>query len=201
VTEELIPLRLVEDVETLRVLTDPLRLSILRVVMKDAHVNPRLLSVKEIAEELGEPQTKLYRHIKQLEQVGVIRDAQTRLVSGIVEHRYAPAQRELRIEGAVLGDMAGDDAGASVAGVIDSFRDHFVGLIRTGGVRLWPNTDDPEDDYTRARLGSMHTKLAPEVAADLYRRLSEVLTAFEQAERDETGVDVHLFATWFVPKT
>jgi DNA-binding MarR family transcriptional regulator len=41
------------------------------------------MSVKELAEELGEPQTKLYRHVKQLEAAGLIRIAASRMVSGI----------------------------------------------------------------------------------------------------------------------
>jgi len=201
-TENIDQVRVVEDIETLRVLTDPLRLAILRVVMRDAHVKPRLMSVKEIAEELGEPQTKLYRHIRQLEGVGVIRDAETRLVSGIVEHRYAPGQRELRIEGSVLGRMGEDDASASVAAVIDGFRDHFVTLIRSGGVRLWPSADegDTHDDYTRARLASMSSKLSPAVAADFHARLGALMEEFQETDRDEDGVEVSLFAAWFVPR-
>jgi DNA-binding transcriptional ArsR family regulator len=199
----IVPLRLVEDLDTLRVLADPLRLAILRVVMKDAQVRPRLLSVKEIAEELGEPQTKLYRHIKQLEGVGVIRDADTRVVSGIIEHRYAPGQRELRIDGGMLGAMAEEDGGTAVAAVFDSFRDEFVRLIRRGEVRLWPSADegDRDDDFTRSRLASLSSKIPASRAADFHRRLGEVLREFEQLERAEDGVEVNLFAAWFVPRT
>jgi DNA-binding Lrp family transcriptional regulator len=194
-------LRVVEDIETLRVLTDPLRLAILRVIMKDAHVKPRLMTVKEIAEELGEPPTKLYRHVKQLESTGVIRDAETRLVSGIVEHRYSPGQAELRIDGRVLGRLGQDDAGTSIAAVFDSVRDHFVSLIRKGQVRLPPAVaeGDQGDDYGRAQVASMSSRLAPETAADFYARLSALIADFEAAQRDDDGVDVHLFGLWFAP--
>jgi DNA-binding Lrp family transcriptional regulator len=191
-------LRVVEDIETLRVLTDPLRLAILRVIMKDAHVKPRLMTVKEIAEELGEPPTKLYRHVKQLESTGVIRDAETRLVSGIVEHRYSPGQAELRIDGSVLGRLGQDDAGTSIAAVFDSVRDHFVSLVRKGQVRLVAEGGQ-DDDYGRARMASMSSRLAPETAADFYARLSALMTDFEAAQRDDNGVDVHLFGLWFTP--
>jgi DNA-binding transcriptional ArsR family regulator len=199
--QDLAPLRVVDDLDTVRVLADPLRLAILRVVMREAHVKPRLMTVKEIAEELGEPQTKLYRHIKQLESVGVIRDAETRLVSGILEHRYQPGQVELRIDGSVLGTMSGEDAGTSVAAVFDGFRDHFVKLIRTGEVRLWPSAEegDRHDDYTRSRLASMSTRISPAKAAEFHARLSALFEEFENTERDEDGVDVNLFGAWFVP--
>jgi DNA-binding transcriptional ArsR family regulator len=38
------------------------------------------MSVKELAQHLGEPQTKLYRHVKQLEAAGLIEVAATRMV-------------------------------------------------------------------------------------------------------------------------
>lgn len=198
---ELPALRVVEDLDTLRVLTDPLRLAILRVIMKDAHVKPRLMTVKEIAEELDEPQTKLYRHIKQLESVGVIRDAETRLVSGIVEHRYAPGQLELRIEGSMLVQLSPGDASTSVAAVFDSVRDHLVSLLRKSQVRMWASGGDAEEDgdYDRVRLASMSSRLPHEVARELHARLGAVMRDFEAAERDEDGVDVHLFGAWFVP--
>jgi DNA-binding transcriptional ArsR family regulator len=196
------PLRVVEDLETLRVLTDPLRLAIMRVIMKDAHVKPRLMTVKEIAEELDEPQTKLYRHIKQLESVGVIRDAETRLVSGIVEHRYIAGQHELRIDGSTLFQLTPDDASTSIGAVFDAFRDHFLSLIRKGQIRLWPSATegDRDDDYGRAQLGSMSSRISPALAADYKARVAALIKEFEALERDEDGIDVNLFAAWFVPQ-
>ena len=54
-------IRDVADVETLKALADPLRLAILAALMQGPAAQPRVMSVKELATELGEPQTKLYR--------------------------------------------------------------------------------------------------------------------------------------------
>lgn len=93
--------REIKDVATLKALADPVRLAILNALYKR---EPSPLSVKEIAAELGDTPTKLYRHIKQLEQVGLIMVAETRLVSGIVESRYRNAQKSLRLAPEVFAD-------------------------------------------------------------------------------------------------
>ena len=75
------------DIETLRVLADPLRLRMLEVFGQHGR---EPLTVKEIARSLGEPLTKLYYHVNLLEQHGLIVVASSRLVSGILEKHYRP---------------------------------------------------------------------------------------------------------------
>jgi RimJ/RimL family protein N-acetyltransferase/DNA-binding transcriptional ArsR family regulator len=86
--------RRVTSVATLKALADPVRLAILTALMADVR-DLRVMSVKELAAELGEPQTKLYRHVRQLEMAGLIRVAATRVVSGILEYRYQACQASL----------------------------------------------------------------------------------------------------------
>src|SRR5690348_7239748 len=74
------PIRTVDDVEVLKALADPTRIAILAALMKAGRDLP-IMSVKELAAELGQPQTKLYRHVRQLEAAGLIKVAATRLVS------------------------------------------------------------------------------------------------------------------------
>src|SRR5258708_1399774 len=56
--------RQVTDVDTIKALADPTRIAILRALMVSEAGAARVMSAKELAEELGEPQTKLYRHLK-----------------------------------------------------------------------------------------------------------------------------------------
>ena len=65
--------RPVTDVDTIKALADPTRLAILQALTRDRL--PK--SAKELAEELGEPQTKLYRHLKVLEEAKLIEAADT----------------------------------------------------------------------------------------------------------------------------
>jgi DNA-binding transcriptional ArsR family regulator len=89
----------IDSVEGLRALADPVRLAILSALeARGPDDEFPVMSVKEMAQRLAEPQTKLYRHVKQLEAAGLIEVAATRMVSGILEQRYRARQRDLRAE-------------------------------------------------------------------------------------------------------
>lgn len=71
----------VGDLATLKVIADPLRLGLLTVLTE-----PK--TVKEAAAELGVPTTRLYYHLRVLEEHELVRVVSTRLVSGIEEKTY-----------------------------------------------------------------------------------------------------------------
>lgn len=68
--------------EALKALADPLRLRFL-ILLADGPS-----TVKEAAEALGVPPTRLYYHVKILERYGLIHVAGRRMVSGIEERTY-----------------------------------------------------------------------------------------------------------------
>ncbi len=91
----------------------------------------RVMSVKELAAELGEPQTKLYRHVRQLEAAGLIRAASSRLVSGILEQRYQACQRDIRLgPGLTRDEKVGDEAETVAAAVLDRYLSRFFAARR-----------------------------------------------------------------------
>ncbi|MBX6342634.1 MAG: helix-turn-helix transcriptional regulator [Thermomicrobiaceae bacterium] len=78
----------IRDLETLRAVSDPLRLRLFELLRG----GPR--TVKQLAAALDLPPTRLYYHVGQLEAHGLVRVVDTRVVSGIIEKRYqATAQR------------------------------------------------------------------------------------------------------------
>ena len=68
---------LVTDLETIKIISDPLRVQILEHIGLTSEVG-KLITVKEIAEALDIPPTKLYYHINLLEKHDLIRVAETR---------------------------------------------------------------------------------------------------------------------------
>jgi predicted ArsR family transcriptional regulator len=87
------------------------------------------MSVKELAAELDEPQTKLYRHVRQLEAVGLIKVASTRMVSGILEQRYQACQQDLSFERGFLHEHA-DESEVAMQALLDRYRDGFFAAFR-----------------------------------------------------------------------
>ncbi len=91
----------ISDLETLKVLADPLRLSILEYLMRSS-------TVKRIAEKIHKPATKLYYHFNLLEKHGLIVLVDTRIVSGIIEKHYQAAAKMYRVARNLLAPGSSD---------------------------------------------------------------------------------------------
>ncbi len=113
--------RVIDDLETLRLLTQSLRLRIVEAL----RAAPDPLAVKDLAEILSTSQTKLYYHVKLLEEAGLIRIAATRLVSGITEKRYEAATYRLSVDRALLSPGTSGDEG------LDVFLSVILGQVQT----------------------------------------------------------------------
>lgn len=187
--------RYVDDVETLRVLSDPLRLAIVNLLMDGAHREPRVRSAKELAHELGQPQTKLYRHIKQLQAADLIQVAETRLVSGIVEHRYRTGQLSLRMDSGFLGGEAPvDDTLRALAAVLDGHRDDLFTAIREGRVRL---DGDASAEPVRHAVAAVRATVPLDRAQDFATRLSALVDEFVGLDHDPEGIKVNLLVAYY----
>jgi DNA-binding transcriptional ArsR family regulator len=197
-SQEPLPVRIVQDVETIKALSDPVRVAILRVLMDDAHETPRVLAVKELAEELGEPQTKLYRHVKQLQERGLIRVAETRMVSGIQEHRYQAAQRSLDMDPRFFGPgvVGTDEAAAAFAAILDNYRNDFVAAIRAGLVRFGDN-HPPAESYRNAVSAMCVTTIPVARAVEFRDRLAALVDDITATDHDPDGVPIRFLAAFY----
>jgi DNA-binding transcriptional ArsR family regulator len=186
--------RTVEDVEILRALADPTRLAILSVLMERRDDLP-VLSVKEIATRLGEPQTKLYRHMKQLEATGLIRVAATRLVSGILEQRYQASQRDLLFDGSFIRAHADDSEGALNA-LLDSFRTGFFAAFRDK--RLTPDLVEDAERYRLPTMSYSEARVSPARANQIRDHLKEVMALIDDKDaEDPDGILVDVLIGYY----
>jgi DNA-binding transcriptional ArsR family regulator len=187
-------IRSVDDVEVLKAMADPIRLAILTALMKAGGELP-IMSVKELAAELGEPQTKLYRHIRQLEAVGLIRVAATRLVSGIVEQRYQACQRDVTFGRGFLGEHP-EGAKLIAENILDRFRDGFFAAYQ----KYHPVMDEipAEESYRKPLMFFSDAKLAPAKAAELRNRLEEIIEYLKDERPDPDGVPLNLMLGYYV---
>jgi DNA-binding transcriptional ArsR family regulator len=93
----------IADVATLKAVADPLRMRLLMALDEGP------LTVKELAAKLEVPQTRLYYHVRMLEQFGLLAVASTRLVSGIEERRYAATAESWDIADELINSPAVSD--------------------------------------------------------------------------------------------
>ncbi|WP_441247481.1 ArsR/SmtB family transcription factor [Kitasatospora sp. McL0602] len=185
--------REVNDVETLKALADPLRLAILNTLTGQG-TEP--LSVKQIAAELGEPPSKLYRHVRQLEKVGLISVACTRLVSGIVESRYVAAQRSLRLSRQILAGPPVDHPEAldALLAAIEITRGDLRDNFLAGRIDLGAPKDGSAGPPSA--FGHFTMLLTPERHLWLCRQVAGLLDQLktEEDSTDENAVTVTLFS-------
>lgn len=98
---EMEEMHVVSDLETLKVLSDPFRMDILRIIALANKVG-ELRTVKQLADELDLPPTKLYYHIKLLEKHNLIIVADTQVVSGIIEKKYRIIADDITVDKNIL---------------------------------------------------------------------------------------------------
>lgn len=183
---DIIEVRRVSDLETTRALMEPMRLAILRTLSVRGQ---RKLTAKEIAEELDEGQTKLYRHIKQLEELGLIHVAETRVVSGIIEKRYAASQKRLTIDGDVLGLAHADpeDTGRHITATMDTARDYLLNELRAGRVTSQAPPEDRDTPDLRYHSTYSSFRLTPKDYAELRAKMVDLVNEYTGGQVEGEG--------------
>ena len=173
--------RLVSDVETLRALSDPVRLRILEVM---AAAPEETFTVKRLAAELETSQTKLYHHVAVLLERDLILVAAQRVVSGIIETSYRVGQRNLRLDRALLTSDP-SVMHETLTTIFDGARDDIERGLRAGLIDVSEDAA-PSDKLVIARgLG----RLTAEQAAGFRARLLALFEEFGATEDVALGSD------------
>ncbi len=184
----------VDDVDILRAMADPTRMAILSVLMGRPDDLP-VMSVKEIAARLGEPQTKLYRHVKHLEAAGLIRVAATRLVSGILEQRYQACQQELHLDRSFMRAHA-DESEKTLSALFDAFQAGFFAAF--SDERLAPEDLQEAERYRIPAICYSETRVSPARAAEINKRMREFTELLDdKTAEDPDGVPVYVLVGYY----
>ena len=192
--EEQLPLPqnefVIQDLDTLRALSDPLRLRILELLAQPQ-------TAKALATKLALGKTKLYYHLNLLEKHGIIRVVRTRVVSGIIEKSYQvtalsyrPA-RELLLhseEGRVEGS-------AIVDSILEATRTDLVQSLKSGGVAIGATAHEQQ-----LLLGRVVVSLTAEQAQSFYARLQALLDEVAQYETPTAAGRLYALTVTFFPK-
>ncbi len=187
----------VSSLETLKVVSDPIRLRILETLVVKA------MTVKEVAARLGLTATKLYYHINLMEEHGLIRVVSQRIVSGIIEKQYRTRAYSFDVDKSLLAINPAEEGGPvdmMLHVVFDSTRDDVRNAIDKG--LMTPGAGDPIK--RNGIIFRSITKLTPEGVGEFQERLLALAKEFNlhinegtPDEEDETlrtyGFTVALF--------
>lgn len=154
-----------------------------------------------MAKFLGEPRTKLYRHVRLLEQNGLLEVAETRRVSGIDEKLYRVTTRRILIEQSFAPEEQDEGRAALLAGldgVLDQTRSEIRDSLRSDLIDLSSDTTDAPRLIVIRAYGSLSAERAAEFAGqiqDLMTRFStEPAEPAESEESPEPDPDVESYA-------
>lgn len=188
--------RTISDVETLRALSDPLRLRILEAMVRRAS---HAWTVKELAATLAVPATRLYHHVDLLVERDLVRPAERRVVQGIIETRYRVAQLSLRLDRGLFSGGTPERAAALhevLESLFDSARDEVERGIASGVIDT--SEDAPTD--RRLHLSKGIARLRPEDATEFRARLSALVEEYgEKDGGDEADARPYGLLTVFYP--
>jgi hypothetical protein len=180
-----------------------MHLKIMRTLGKNVYAKPRIMTVKQLAQELGEPATKLYRHMKQLLAVDMIQVAEVRLVGGIVEQHYRVAQKNWGINPGQLGpdrhSVLSDELLGIGGAVVNDYFTRLEEALRSG--RTYLRSQDCLDNPPHIRSAGSITdqRMSREKAAEFaerFRALAKEFTSDENQEEDG-AVTVNLMMFYY----
>ena len=167
----------IDDVEKLRVISDPLRIKILEQASADPSQG---FTAKELAAKLGTSQTKLYHHLSLMEEHGFLRVAETRMVSGIMERRYAATAHAYRVDRSLFAGGGGDSA---ISDMLDALferaRADIVGAMRAGLIDM-----EAEPHDRRMALWMTQTRLSPKSVRKVMRQIERLAEIDDLNEPD-----------------
>lgn len=174
----------IRDAETLRIVSDPLRLRMLELMRE------RPQTAKELATALRVSRTKLYYHLNLLTDHGLITVADTRLVSGIVEKQYRVTAYRMTVDKALIGPTSvGNDAlDTYVSVVLDEVRTEINRSVDAGLIDL-ERTHEDNILPRRLVLGRKWMRLTPDQVAAFSQRYAEVMDEFDAAASLHSGDD------------
>jgi DNA-binding transcriptional ArsR family regulator len=174
----------ITDLETLKVISDPLRVQILEHVGL-ASDSGELITVKQLSEDLDIPQTKLYYHVKLLEAHDLIRVVETRVVSGIIEKHYQIRARRIRVDLDISKNTELDrDEGVTLSlnSISTMLNTAYKNIEKSFQHRL--SSDDLIDDQTIPMLSTQAImQLSPERAKLLIQRLDDLIAEFSKVDQ------------------
>ncbi len=180
---------IITDLETLKVISNPLRLQILERIGLACETDT-LTTVKQLSEALDLPPTKLYYHVNLLEKHDLIRVAETRVVSGIIEKHYQVRAKRLRANMDISqGSKINRDEGMElVLSSIKSMFDTVHGNVEKSLQHRLSETADPDREKVPMHYGQTTMQLSIEDATSLINEIDALAEKYKTINRPDGKV-------------
>lgn len=157
----------VGDLEQVRLLADPLKLRLIQVFAE----GPR--TVSDVAQELGENVTRLYRHVDALLDAGLVEIVREEKKRGAVERTFRAVARRFEVEQSLFTAGAGG-------------HEAIIELLRAGEEELLGALSSASGE-NKPLVTRLRFRASPERLAALRGALEEWLATAQAIDDDEGG--------------
>ncbi len=162
--------KVIEDLATLRLLSDPLRLRLIE------ELGVRPTTVKELAKTLAMKPNRLYYHVNLLEEHGLVKVTDTRMVSGILERTYGLVAKHFAVS---------DDLTMPA----ELKRDVADTLFRVVSAELGEALEREAKGGPAGVVGRIQLWLTEQERSGFEKQLSELLAAYASGEKHRADAD------------
>jgi DNA-binding transcriptional ArsR family regulator len=159
----------IKDLEQIRLLSDPLKLQLLRAFAEGEK------TTKQVAADLGESITKLYRHVDALHDAGLLEIVQETPKRGTVERTFRAIAQRFEADRSLFADDA-DEAG------INAIRD----LLQAGVGEILNALAISEPDAEDTVVVRLRCKGSPERIAAMRQSLTEWIESVQCDVAEDT---------------
>ncbi|HMZ08249.1 MAG TPA: winged helix-turn-helix domain-containing protein [Anaerolineales bacterium] len=173
----------VSDLETLRAISDPLRVQILELLER------QVLTVKQVGEKLGLASSKLYYHFGALEKLGLIEVAETRMVANMLEKTYRSAAELIDVDPSLFKfSKDGDNEPINIilSTTIDATRED---LLRSLQARQFQLNEGSEEQPRRMIINRVVNRIPEKRLAEFQDRLAKLVQEFDEVEPSSKSDD------------
>lgn len=173
------PIFIIDNLDTLKVLADPLRLQLLELLV----LRPQ--TVKELGEKLGLTANKLYYHINQLEEHGLVEVVETRQIANMIEKTYGATTEELHIDPELLSFTTSggrENVYSMLLSTIDATREDLMRSLQARAFELEMGAaEQPREVLINRTL----SRLSDDRAREFKTRLADLLNEFSGEDSQE----------------
>ncbi len=198
------PQLVITELETLKILADPLRNQVLEILAADPQ------TINQIAEKLDTPASKLYYHFNLLEKHNLVKVVDTRVIGNIIEKHYWVTAYDFKMDDSLCTfttPEGKENLNLMVVAAIDTTRDDILRSLAARTAALAQGATPKERHMTINRELS---RIPDELADEFKERLCALVEEFEAANDDSPapegelqtyGLTVALYPSFYYPET
>lgn len=185
---------IIDDLEALKVIADPLRNQILEVLINVPQ------TVKQVADKLGLSPSKLYYHVNLMEKHGFIEVVETRMVANMMEKYYQATANSFNVDDSLLAfqtESGKENINAMLTSIMDTTRND---ILRSLEARTFQLEQGAEAKARRVIFSRLLSRI-PESRADEFReRLDALLKEFGESDvADDESAQMYAMTVAFYP--